>query len=63
MVTVVGSKYDDLYMTRDALATNEQLKKEYNELKRQFEGKPYSEYKKAKMAFLGSNGNVRFLKN
>ncbi len=61
MVTVVGSKYDDFYKVRDALIANKQLMREFNELKRQYEGKTYGEYKKAKVAFLGGNGRVKFL--
>jgi GrpB-like predicted nucleotidyltransferase (UPF0157 family) len=62
MVTVIGSKYDDFHKVRDALSADEQLRNEYNDLKRPFDGKPYAEYKKAKIAFLGSNGKVRFLR-
>lgn len=62
IVTIVGSKYDDFYKVRDVLAADEKLREEYNELKRPFDRKPYSEYKKMKVAFLGQNGKVRFLR-
>lgn len=61
IVTVINSKYDDFYRVRDALIANPNLLKEYNELKRQYEGKSYGEYRNAKIAFLGGNGRVRFL--
>ena len=61
VVTVIDSKHDDFYRVRDALIANPELLEEYNALKRQYEGRPYDEYRKAKMAFLGGNGKVSFL--
>jgi GrpB-like predicted nucleotidyltransferase (UPF0157 family) len=62
VVTVIDSRYDDFYRVRDALIADPNLLKEYNNLKRKFEGKKYAEYREAKMKFFGGNGNVRFLK-
>lgn len=61
MVTVIGSRYDDFYRTRDMLIADKQLREAYNQLKLRYEGKPYGEYRKAKQQFIGPNGNVRFL--
>ena len=61
IVTVAGSRYDDFWRVRDRLMSDPQLLEEYNTLKRQFQGKTYGEYRKAKKAFLGLNGNTRFL--
>ena len=62
LVTVRGSRYDDFYRVRDALIADPQLLGEYNNLKKQYEGRPYGEYREAKKAFFGGNGKVRFLK-
>lgn len=61
VLTVIDSKYDDYYKVRDYLINNPEKLEEYNELKRSFEGELYSEYRKAKAEFLGSNGDVKFL--
>lgn len=61
VVTVIDSKHDDFYRVRDALITNPELREEYNNLKKRYEGKSYGEYRKAKMEFLGGNGKVSFL--
>jgi GrpB-like predicted nucleotidyltransferase (UPF0157 family) len=62
LLTVFDSRYDDFYRTRDYLISHPEKLREYNELKMKFEGKLYHEYRKAKQKFLGSNGNVPFLK-
>lgn len=61
MLTVIGSTKDDFYRVRDTLISNPKLLEDYNNLKRNFEGKKYSEYREAKKEFLGKNGNVKFL--
>jgi GrpB-like predicted nucleotidyltransferase (UPF0157 family) len=61
MVTVMYSDYDDFYRLRDYFIENPDVLKEYNDLKRKFEGKTYADYRKAKDEFLGGNGRVRFL--
>ncbi len=62
VVTVIGSKKDDFYRVRDFFISNPEVAKEYNELKKQYEGKPYCEYRNAKAAFIGLPGEVKFLK-
>ncbi len=62
VVTIIDYNKDDFYRVRDALIDNPELLKEYNEMKMQFEGKLYGDYRKAKIEFLGGNGKVRFLK-
>ncbi len=61
IVTIIDSKYDDYYRVRDAFIGDPELLAEYNNLKRQYEGKLYAEYREAKMNFLGGNGKVKFL--
>jgi GrpB-like predicted nucleotidyltransferase (UPF0157 family) len=61
MVTVIDSRYDDFYRVRDYLTKHPEALEKYNNLKKQYNGKPYGEYRKAKKEFLGSNGNVPFL--
>lgn len=61
VVTVKDSIYDDCYKVRDELRSNKNLLEKYNKIKTEHQGKPYSEYSKAKCEFLGENGNVRFL--
>lgn len=61
VVTVINSRYDDFYRVRDALIENPELLQKYNELKESYEGKLYSEYRKAKSEFLGGNGQINFL--
>jgi GrpB-like predicted nucleotidyltransferase (UPF0157 family) len=61
VITVIGAKCDDYYRVRDFLISNPDMLNKYNELKRSYEGKPYSEYRQAKGEFLGGNGSVRFL--
>jgi GrpB-like predicted nucleotidyltransferase (UPF0157 family) len=62
MVTVIDSRYDDFFKVRDFFLANPEMLQEYNKLKKECEGKIYSEYRDAKKAFLGGNGKVRFLK-
>jgi len=62
VLTVIDSPYDDFYKTRDYLMQNGVALDEYNALKRQYEGKSQDEYRSAKMAFFGPNGNNRLLK-
>ncbi|MFA5933773.1 MAG: GrpB family protein [Candidatus Paceibacterota bacterium] len=61
MITVIDSKKDDFHKVRDFFKNHPEFLAEYNELKRAYEGKMYSEYRKAKTEFLGGNGTVRFL--
>ncbi len=61
LVTVKGAREDDYYRVRDYLVSHPEKLKEYNQLKLQYEGKPYAEYRKAKSEFLGGNGTVGFL--
>ena len=61
VVTIFDSKYDDFYKVRDYLKTHPDVLAEYNALKQEYEGREYSEYSKAKVAFLGGNGKVKFL--
>jgi GrpB-like predicted nucleotidyltransferase (UPF0157 family) len=61
LLTLKNSKFDDFYRVRDYLIANPKILQEYNDLKRGYEGKPYSEYRKAKIAFLGGNGQIKFL--
>ena len=61
VVTIKDSIYDDCYKVRDELRSNKSLLEEYNKLKIKYQGKPYSEYSKAKREFLGENGNIKFL--
>lgn len=61
-LTVIDSKNDDYYKVRDYFISHPDFLEEYNSMKRSFEGKPYSEYRKAKQSFLGGNGSVWFLK-
>lgn len=62
VVTVIDSRHDDFYRVRDYFVTHPDLLQQYNDMKKMYEGKPYAEYRKAKMEFLGGNGSVRFLK-
>lgn len=61
MLTVIGSKYDEYYKLRDYFIANPDALEQYNDLKKQYEGKPYHEYRSAKTAFLGKNGENKFL--
>lgn len=61
MLTVIGSRRDDFYRTRDYLINHPEKLREYNELKMKFEGRPYHEYRSAKKDFFGGNGTVKFL--
>lgn len=62
IVTIIGSKKDDFYRVRDTLIANKKLLEEYNNFKKNYEGKTYGEYREAKNNFFGGNGNVWFLK-
>lgn len=61
VVTVINSRYDDFYKVRDYLIANPDTLTEYNNLKASYNGKPYAQYSKAKVEFLGGNGKVRFI--
>ncbi|UYZ24069.1 GrpB family protein [Mesobacillus jeotgali] len=50
-LTVIGSEYDFFWKFRDILIMNEQYRKEYDELKRNFEGRDMELYRKAKNEF------------
>ncbi len=47
-----GSQFEDFLSFRDALRTNFGLLQQYNQLKRQFEGKSHSSYRAAKSKFI-----------
>lgn len=51
-LTVIGSKEDDFVALRDILIKNEKHLKAYNTLKKQYQGKPMREYRKAKEKFV-----------
>lgn len=61
LITVIDAPEDDFYKTRDYFITHPEALEEYNNLKLQYEGRPYFEYRIAKQKFLGGNGSVRFL--
>lgn len=56
IVNVIGDYRDDYSKIRDSLITNPELLKEYNDLKKSFEGKLFHEYRTAKKAFMRSHG-------
>jgi len=62
VLTVIDSSFDDFYKTRDYFIQHGDALDEYNALKKQYEGKLQDEYRSAKMAFFGPNGNNRLLK-
>lgn len=50
-LTVIGSEYDFFWRFRDVLIMNDQYRKDYDELKREFEGRDMELYRKAKNEF------------
>ncbi|GIM47285.1 hypothetical protein DNHGIG_28340 [Collibacillus ludicampi] len=50
-LTVIGSEHDIFYKIRDVLLNNPMYRKQYNELKRQYEGKDMDDYRSAKRLF------------
>lgn len=60
MVTVFDTYLDSYYKLRDFLIANPDILQKYNELKLQYEGKTYEEYRKAKREFLGSYESPSF---
>lgn len=62
VVVVKGSKFDEHAQQTDLLRNNPDLLLQYNNLKKKFEGKSVSEYKKAKREFFGPNGESLLLK-
>ena len=51
-LTVVGSKEDNFAALRDILVSDKKHLKEYNSLKKRYQGKPMREYRKAKGKFV-----------
>ena len=47
-----GSQFEDFLSFRDAIRTDSGLLQQYNQLKRQFEGKSHSSYRAAKSKFI-----------
>jgi GrpB-like predicted nucleotidyltransferase (UPF0157 family) len=62
VVVVKGSQFDEHALQTDLLRNDPDLLLQYNNLKRNFEGKPIKEYKKAKRDFFGPNGKSNLLK-
>ena len=56
VLTAIDSAYDEFYKTRDLLRARPDLLEKYNNLKQQYEGKSIEEYRIAKRAFFGPNG-------
>lgn len=50
-LTVIGSEHDFFWKFRDVLLRNDRYRKEYDDLKRKYEGKFMDEYRKAKNDF------------
>ncbi|SMQ80701.1 GrpB domain, predicted nucleotidyltransferase, UPF0157 family [Bacillus sp. OV166] len=50
-LTVIGSEYDFFWKFRDVLLLNDTYRMEYDELKREFEGKEMDEYREGKNEF------------
>jgi len=50
-LTVIDSEYDFFWKFRDVLLLNDTYRMEYDELKREFEGKEMDEYREAKNEF------------
>lgn len=63
MITTIDSSADDFYKVRDFLRKNPAMLARYNEVKKIYHGKNYSEYRIAKSEFFGGNGRVKFLDN
>ncbi|KKS86119.1 MAG: hypothetical protein UV60_C0003G0037 [Parcubacteria group bacterium GW2011_GWA2_43_11] len=61
MVTIIDTRFDEFYKTRDLLKKDKDMLEKYNTLKSQFEGKSLEEYKKSKREFFGPNGQNRLL--
>lgn len=61
-LTVTGSAFDEFVRVRDLLRTDMELLNRYNQLKRRFEGKSETEYKRAKRKMFGPNGQNNLLK-
>lgn len=51
-LTVTGGPYDDFLPFMDALANDPTLVRRYNELKREWHGRPMDDYRTAKSAFI-----------
>jgi GrpB-like predicted nucleotidyltransferase (UPF0157 family) len=50
-LTIIDSEYDFFWKFRDILLMNDAYRKEYDELKRKFEGKEMDDYREAKNEF------------
>ncbi|MDQ0175220.1 GrpB family protein [Bacillus chungangensis] len=50
-LTVIGSEHDFFWKFRDVLLRNDHYRKEYDELKKKYEGKAMDDYRKAKNEF------------
>lgn len=50
-LTVIDSEFDFFWKFRDVLLLNNKFRKEYDEVKRKYEGKEMDEYREAKNAF------------
>lgn len=57
-LTILGSFYDDFERFLDALRRDPQLLSRYNALKRAWDGKPMTEYRKAKRQFIESTLDI-----
>jgi GrpB-like predicted nucleotidyltransferase (UPF0157 family) len=51
-LTVIGGSADSQWRFRDLLVASESLRREYDDLKRQFEGKSMARYREAKERFV-----------
>jgi GrpB-like predicted nucleotidyltransferase (UPF0157 family) len=58
-LTVIGGSSDIQWRFRDLLASSKSLQREYDELKRRFEGKSMAKYREAKEAFVMRVGVTR----
>lgn len=63
VVTAIGTRYDEYHKLRELFTDNPELLAAYNALKRRYEGKPESEYRRAKQAFFGPNGQNKLLES
>ncbi|MGP3561351.1 GrpB family protein [Geobacillus sp. BK01] len=52
-LTAIGSELDLFWKFRDVLLANDRYRVEYDELKKQYEGKNMEEYRQAKQRFFG----------
>ncbi|MGJ7913738.1 GrpB family protein [Neobacillus sp. LXY-1] len=52
-LTVIHSEFDFFWKFRDILLINDRFRKEYDDLKRYYEGKEMDEYREAKNEFFG----------